>query len=172
MRDLELLLTWSRKLQKRSMSQYVHRQIEHKLFLSKNGFKVFVFILFWHPSSEFHLVGDVTFVEPSRRFIREGALTKICRASDRKYTFFLFSDLVVYASKGYKLKLHRWVRVVRFHDWQVLILSSFLVELCRIDHYLMQNPVHRDHYLVTTTPDIWQSFPLNFRPLFWQLWPA
>uniref|UniRef100_A0A6A7G6Q8 Pleckstrin domain-containing protein n=1 Tax=Hirondellea gigas TaxID=1518452 RepID=A0A6A7G6Q8_9CRUS len=55
--------------------------------------------------------GDVTFVEPSRRFIREGALTKICRASDRKYSFFLFSDLIVYASKGYKLKLHRRIPI-------------------------------------------------------------
>lgn len=50
--------------------------------------------------------GDITFVEPSRRFIHQGQLTKVCRASDRRYTFFLFSDLLVYASKGYRYKLH------------------------------------------------------------------
>jgi len=42
----------------------------------------------------------VSFVSPSRRFIKQGALTKKCRSSDKVYEFFLFNDLLVYASKG------------------------------------------------------------------------
>lgn len=55
---------------------------------------------------------DVVFLEPKRKYIYNGVLTKICRNSKKKYTFFLFSDMLVYASKsGKKFKLHRKLKI-------------------------------------------------------------
>jgi len=58
---------------------------------------------------------DPKFVRPSRRFIRQGALTKICRNnSHKKYEFFLFNDMVAYASAstvGQSYKLHRTIPI-------------------------------------------------------------
>jgi hypothetical protein len=55
----------------------------------------------------------VSFVSPSRYFIRQGTLTKQCRSDNRPYEFFLFNDLLVYASKavGNKYKLHRSIDI-------------------------------------------------------------
>jgi len=54
-------------------------------------------------------------VDPSRLFIKEGELVKICRNSKKKYIFLLFSDLLIYASPvktgGGKLKLHRRIEI-------------------------------------------------------------
>lgn len=36
----------------------------------------------------------VTFVQPSRRFIKEGPMVKKCRNSDKLYQFFLFNDML------------------------------------------------------------------------------
>jgi len=58
--------------------------------------------------------GSVDLVSPSRRFLKQGPLTKVCRASDRKYEFFLFNDLLLYSSKpsmGSKYKLHRKIDI-------------------------------------------------------------
>jgi hypothetical protein len=49
--------------------------------------------------------GSVEFVAPGRSFIRQGPLTKVGRRSDSKYEFFLFNDLLVYASGKYKLHM-------------------------------------------------------------------
>eukprot|EP00456_Euglypha_rotunda_P016099 TRINITY_DN15257_c0_g2_i4.p1 TRINITY_DN15257_c0_g2~~TRINITY_DN15257_c0_g2_i4.p1 ORF type:complete len:371 (-),score=35.49 TRINITY_DN15257_c0_g2_i4:31-1143(-) len=35
----------------------------------------------------------------SRFFVRKGLLKKVCRSADKEYTFFLFSDLLIYAVK-------------------------------------------------------------------------
>mmetsp|Transcript_31416 Transcript_31416/g.61228 ORF Transcript_31416/g.61228 Transcript_31416/m.61228 type:complete len:615 (+) Transcript_31416:16-1860(+) len=44
----------------------------------------------------------------TRRFLREGALTKVCRKEDKLFTFFLFSDLLIYAEKKLtSFKVHR-----------------------------------------------------------------
>ncbi len=46
-------------------------------------------------------------VDKSRRFIREGELVKVCHNNKRKkYQFFLFSDMLVYASTSIFGKLH------------------------------------------------------------------
>jgi len=57
--------------------------------------------------------GKVDLVAPTRVFIRHGVLVKKCRASNRVYEFFLFNNLVVYASNsGFgKLKLHRKIEI-------------------------------------------------------------
>eukprot|EP00471_Norrisiella_sphaerica_P003906 CAMPEP_0184481608 /NCGR_PEP_ID=MMETSP0113_2-20130426/3159_1 /TAXON_ID=91329 /ORGANISM="Norrisiella sphaerica, Strain BC52" /LENGTH=1048 /DNA_ID=CAMNT_0026860827 /DNA_START=708 /DNA_END=3854 /DNA_ORIENTATION=+ len=57
--------------------------------------------------------GNVELVHPARVFIRHGALVKKCRASNRVYEFFLFNNLMVYASaSGFgKLKLHRRIEI-------------------------------------------------------------
>eukprot|EP00466_Bigelowiella_natans_P003288 jgi/Bigna1/80538/fgenesh1_pg.72_\ len=64
--------------------------------------------------------GSVALVHPTRVFIRHGPLVKKCRASNRTYEFFLFNNLLVYASaSGFgKLKMHR----------KIEINNSFLVQ--------------------------------------------
>mmetsp|Transcript_50589 Transcript_50589/g.45357 ORF Transcript_50589/g.45357 Transcript_50589/m.45357 type:complete len:234 (+) Transcript_50589:400-1101(+) len=49
--------------------------------------------------------GSIKILEPHRQFIREGKLWKVCRNKDRLYQFFLFNDIIIYASsygRGYK----------------------------------------------------------------------
>lgn len=56
----------------------------------------------------------LSFVSPSRRFIREGVLTKVCRSKDQAYDFFLFNDLLVYGSRipiSGLLNLHRQIEI-------------------------------------------------------------
>jgi hypothetical protein len=55
---------------------------------------------------------SVSFVQPHRRFVRQGTMVKKCRNTDKTYEFFLFNDLLVYASRsvlstGTKYKLHQ-----------------------------------------------------------------
>jgi hypothetical protein len=50
-------------------------------------------------SIEQQFSGKVGLVSPSRRFVRQGQLTKKCRSDDRRYEFFLFNDIFLYASK-------------------------------------------------------------------------
>eukprot|EP00002_Diphylleia_rotans_P023236 TRINITY_DN4567_c0_g1_i7.p1 TRINITY_DN4567_c0_g1~~TRINITY_DN4567_c0_g1_i7.p1 ORF type:complete len:645 (-),score=139.09 TRINITY_DN4567_c0_g1_i7:560-2494(-) len=45
------------------------------------------------------LNGDVQLVDPHRRFVKEGTLIKSCRKEDKKRTFFLFNDLMLYAQR-------------------------------------------------------------------------
>lgn len=56
------------------------------------------------------------FAEPGRFLLREGMLIKKSRNADHKYTFYLFSDMLAYASKvglTKKLKLHRVIPLDR-----------------------------------------------------------
>lgn len=47
----------------------------------------------------FYKLGDhLSLIEPHRTFVREGTLTKVCRSSRKVRRFFLFNDLLVYAS--------------------------------------------------------------------------
>lgn len=58
--------------------------------------------------------GTVSFIAPSRKFIHRGQLIKKCRRNDVLYEFFLFNDLLIYASKlpgTGKLKLHRAIDI-------------------------------------------------------------
>eukprot|EP01084_Bolivina_argentea_P139540 245470_1 len=41
---------------------------------------------------------NVKILEPHRQFLREGKLWKVCRNKDRLYQFFLFNDILIYAS--------------------------------------------------------------------------
>ena len=56
---------------------------------------------------------DLDIVTPSRRFVRQGTLTKRCRARNIDYEFFLFNDLLIYASRTAtgKNKLHREISI-------------------------------------------------------------
>lgn len=65
-------------------------------------------------------IGSPGFSKPGRYIIREGALTKKPRdpqLGDRAYRFYLFNDLLAYASSiGWKMKLHGKVDIsVSFH---------------------------------------------------------
>ncbi|GBG32730.1 Ankyrin repeat, PH and SEC7 domain containing protein secG [Hondaea fermentalgiana] len=65
--------------------------------------------------------GHFSIVEPGRRFVREGPLMKRSRNNKfRKYHFFLFSDLLVYAS-------HRTLKSSKFHAHQTLKLHTMQV---------------------------------------------
>lgn len=46
------------------------------------------------------LPADLNLVEPHRIFVLQGVLTKVCRKQPKKFTFFLFSDLLLYADNG------------------------------------------------------------------------
>lgn len=49
----------------------------------------------------------ISLVAPARRFIRQGELWKVCRSRSQKYTFFLFSDLLLYTvPQGKTFKFH------------------------------------------------------------------
>lgn len=59
---------------------------------------------------ESKLLGSPSLISPSRKFIREGTLTKQCRNKDVTYEFFLFNDVLAYASRipmSPLLRLHR-----------------------------------------------------------------
>ena len=50
---------------------------------------------------------NIQLLSPSRHFIRQGKLWKVCRNKDRLYEFFLFNDLLIYASQqGKTYNLH------------------------------------------------------------------
>ena len=54
----------------------------------------------------------VDLVTAARSFVRHGPLVKKCRASDRRYEFFLFNDLLLYASSVLgRLKLQRKINI-------------------------------------------------------------
>ncbi|ETO26417.1 hypothetical protein RFI_10720 [Reticulomyxa filosa] len=54
----------------------------------------------------------VKLLAPARQFIRRGKLWKVCRKQDRVYHFFLFTDLLLYASQyGTKLNLHNQLQI-------------------------------------------------------------
>ena len=59
----------------------------------------------------------VQLLKPSRVFIRQGPLVKQGRRSDAKYVFFLFNDMLAYASSvGWRYKLHRMIDIdATFH---------------------------------------------------------
>jgi len=59
---------------------------------------------------ESNFVGSPSLISPSRRLIREGTLTKQCRNKDVPYEFFLFNDVLAYASRipmSPLMRLHR-----------------------------------------------------------------
>ncbi len=55
------------------------------------------------------LPSSLNLIEPHRSFVKQGALVKICRKSRKERHFFLFNDLLLYASEalsGGKYTLH------------------------------------------------------------------
>lgn len=50
---------------------------------------------------------NLKLLAPHRQFIKQGKLNKVCRNKDRMYHFFLFNDVILYASTyGSKYSLH------------------------------------------------------------------
>lgn len=66
---------------------------------------------------EGQFVSRPNFVEPGRELVRQGTLIKRCRKRDQEYTFFLFNNLIAYASRKSSLatqgkyKLHRRIDI-------------------------------------------------------------
>lgn len=58
-------------------------------------------------------VNDLELVTASRRFVRQGTLLKQCRSFDKKYEFFAFNDLILYADQTVtgKYKLHKMIDI-------------------------------------------------------------
>lgn len=64
---------------------------------------------------EHRFASAVSLVKPHRKFMREGAMTKVDKTGkDKNYTFFLFNDMMCYASgNSEQLKLHTTLPVDR-----------------------------------------------------------
>lgn len=64
---------------------------------------------------EASFVGGIpSLITPSRKFVRRGPLIKKCRAKDEEYEFFLFNDLLIYASRvpmSKMFNLHRMIEI-------------------------------------------------------------
>jgi hypothetical protein len=56
---------------------------------------------------------EARFIQPSRHFVRQGTMTKVCRSKDSIYEFFLFNDVLIYASKSPvgKFKVHQEIPI-------------------------------------------------------------
>lgn len=68
----------------------------------------------------------ISLVAPARMFIMQGELWKVCRGKNKKYMFFLFNDLLIYANpQGKYYKLHN----------KLAINSSFHSELVDEERY-------------------------------------
>lgn len=77
------------------------------------------------------------FMANGRVFVRQGPLIKKCRAADKKFEFFLFNNMLAYASKaGWKFKLHRKIdidgafMVDGQHSHSLLCYSVLLIVDC------------------------------------------
>jgi len=54
----------------------------------------------------------VSLVAPARRFIMKGELWKVCRGKNKKYMFFLFNDILIYADpQGKYFKFHNKLEI-------------------------------------------------------------
>jgi len=68
----------------------------------------------------------VSLVEPHRAFVRQGHLTKVCRKTNKRFMFFLFSDVLLYAEAeaiGDRFVFHR----------------MFQLDSCRIEEKGLEN---------------------------------
>ena len=60
---------------------------------------------------------NIKLLAPHRQFIKQGKLWKVCRNRDRIYNFFLFNDLILYASTyGSKYSLHNQLSIDQTFD--------------------------------------------------------
>jgi len=69
----------------------VANDINEAIRISENRAKVL--------SVQMSFIQDVTLIAPHRMYVKESILTKICRKSHKRYTFFLFTDCVLYGAK-------------------------------------------------------------------------
>eukprot|EP00485_Elphidium_margaritaceum_P005066 CAMPEP_0202693594 /NCGR_PEP_ID=MMETSP1385-20130828/7656_1 /ASSEMBLY_ACC=CAM_ASM_000861 /TAXON_ID=933848 /ORGANISM="Elphidium margaritaceum" /LENGTH=639 /DNA_ID=CAMNT_0049349291 /DNA_START=43 /DNA_END=1959 /DNA_ORIENTATION=+ len=73
----------------------------------------------------------ISLVTPSRIFIREGLMTKICRKKDVKYVFILLSDLLLYGEQKEKaIKLHNLIEIDVFFRVQKLEHNRLYGDKC------------------------------------------
>jgi len=90
---------------------------------------------------EEEFVGGVTFSGPSRLYVRQGKLSKKSTNGDREYEFFLFDDLLGYASyvreNGNLHKKYKLVQTIDIRD-----LTS--VQAVTKDDALMSTPVKKN----------------------------
>ncbi|ETO09480.1 hypothetical protein RFI_27896 [Reticulomyxa filosa] len=58
----------------------------------------------------------IILVSPSRQYLKEGLLVKVCRKKDQRYLFILFTDLLLYCSENRtgKLSLHQQLPIDRY----------------------------------------------------------
>lgn len=73
-------------------------------------------------------------VEPHRVFLKQGILSKVCRRSNKKFTFFLFSDLLLYAEPlADRYFFFPFLRDYLTSDVRYYFHRSFSLESCRVD---------------------------------------
>lgn len=95
----------------KNIAQYINESIQ----MNENRKKVIDI-----HNSLVSLPTDLNLVEPHRVFVLQSVLTKVCRKQPKKFTFFLFSDLLIYAdqSLGDRYKVHHvfYLSKCRFID--------------------------------------------------------
>lgn len=75
----------------KNISQYINESIK----MNENRKKVIEI-----HNSMTNLPGNLNLVEPHRVFVMQDVLTKVCRKAPKKFTFFLFSDILLYADQS------------------------------------------------------------------------
>ena len=75
----------------KNIAQYINESIQ----MNENRKKVIDI-----HNSLVSLPSDLNLVEPHRIFVMQGVLQKVCRKQPKKFTFFLFSDILLYADNG------------------------------------------------------------------------
>lgn len=102
----------------RNIAQYINESIQ----MNENRKKVIEI-----HNSLVSLPSDLNLVEPHRIFVLQGILTKVCRKQPKKFMFFLFSDVLLYADSalGDRYKVHHvfYLSKCRFIDKE--IVNSF-----------------------------------------------
>lgn len=95
----------------KNIAQYINESIQ----MNENRKKVIDI-----HNSLVSLPPDLNLVEPHRIFVLQSVLTKVCRKQPKKFTFFLFSDVLLYAdqSLGDRYRVHHvfYLSKCRFID--------------------------------------------------------
>eukprot|EP01130_Rhizamoeba_saxonica_P010181 TRINITY_DN4171_c0_g1_i1.p1 TRINITY_DN4171_c0_g1~~TRINITY_DN4171_c0_g1_i1.p1 ORF type:complete len:945 (+),score=215.29 TRINITY_DN4171_c0_g1_i1:19-2853(+) len=79
----------------------------------------------------------VEIISPSRVFIMEGELTKVCRKDNQKRTVFLFNDILVYAAASAGSKKYKKARTIYLNNFLVKEIPDrdFIKDAIQISSY-------------------------------------
>ena len=117
----------------------------------------------------FYKLGDhLSLIEPHRSFIREGTLTKVCRSSRKARRFFLFTDILVYASSavGSKHLFHGAMELLSMRIEDVVdseakkLANAFLISAAKKSFVVYaDSPAEKNEWMTTIsqTTNAWRE---------------